>query len=361
MGDSLSRVILNQKEIHRIDSVDKLIGKYFKESLYSYIVRKKYDLLLVEIIRQLTQDYNYKWFSYFEVDIPYNLEKEYNMLISRYSKGQDSRNIGERIIFLGVSWVLEDLIVDCSSGVFILTGCDRERNLLNDSVTNSPDLRYIGKGESFYVEICSDFTGFMQRNHRYDVRKIKYLKLEDIVVIEKQRVLMLFLDVANQKYYSEWFTRKPYSEIDKYFVNSVTFEINPNIEFKSFMYLFDYCKTLQSNPSLFSNFLDNSTKSVKSQVYSDYENYKDDGYWESLYLEEPQYIRCRIPDIESEVFGNHKEYKDDLNLGIDYSCVDFESNLRKNENMGILSEKDEEEHRSYLESLEEEMIGDLPF
>lgn len=373
------RLELSKKDLSRINCVDLLVSYFYKCSLYSFCQKYNYDILFLEIVRQVTMDYNYNRMYSFGVEIDSKIESRYLEVSKKFTYGNDTRSVVERVVSLGVNWVVEDVIVHGSSSVFLLTGCDYARDYLANPITNTPDIRYVGTGESYFVEVCSDFTCFMEKNHRYDLRKLKYYKLEELCLIEKQKILLLFIDVVNKTFYVEWFSSKSYSCHDKYLPNTVSIEWGSNIKFRNLIDLFERCKSLQPNPSLYSNFneIQKSDKS-NSVGYSDEEAYKDEGYWESLYKNEPAFIRCRVPDIDEEVNGYYTEKEDDYDI-YDGSYLDtvvlgkysnrssYQSNANVS-NYGV-DDRDKEEYLTNLVKdevpddmgYEDILLGELPF
>ena len=232
-----------------------MVYKYFKCSLYSFCEKYRYDGLFVEIIRQVTNDYMYEKLGYFQVELPNSLDDRYYEIEEKYSSySTDKRSVAERIIALGVNWIVEDVLVHKSSGCFILTGCDNSRDLLSNPITNVPDIRYVGEGKSFYVEVCSDFNSFMKRFRRYDLRKIKFYKMTDMVFIDKQLIVLMFIDVVNKTYLRVPFNRllvEIYRNgrdglIDKYKMNTVCFEFDEDDELKPLDELFDKLRELSN-------------------------------------------------------------------------------------------------------------------
>ena len=297
-----------------------MVSKYYGCSLYDFCSRYFYDTFFLEIVKQVTKEYNYNKQSYLEVEFEDDLEDKYYQIEQKFSYGVDNRNVVERVVSLGVNWVIEDVIVHKSSSVFILTGCDNTRDLLTKPVTNTPDIRYVGKGDSFYVEVCSDFTQFMQKNKRYDIRKLKYYKLEDLKKIENTDTLLLFIDAVNRKYYMTWFVSRGFAFFDKYSNNTVTFEFNENVQFKDLMQLFEYCKSCQPDTSLYSNF--NVEEQKKAGFLPDIEC---DEYWENLFKHEPAYVKTVSEDIflENAFAGDYPYYdEDDEDMGSEISDED---------------------------------------
>jgi len=272
---------LHSQDLQRIFKVDLMVYKYFKCSLYSFCEKYKYDGLFVEIIRQVTNDYMYEKLGYLEVELDDSFDDRYYEIESKYSSySTDKRSISERIIALGVNWIVEDVLVHKSSGCFILTGCDNSRDLLSNPITNVPDIRYVGEGKSFYVEVCSDFNSFMKRFRRYDLRKIKFYKMTDMVFIDKQLIVLMFVDVVNKTYLRVPFNRllvDIYRNgrdglIDKYKMNTVCFEFDEDDELKPLDELFDKLKEL-SNGYISDN---NDTYRVEKENKEDKERISPD-------------------------------------------------------------------------------------
>lgn len=296
---------LNSSDLNKINSVDLLVSKYYGCSLFEFCNRYKYDSFFIEVIKQVTKDFGYERLGRFEVILDDdNLEDKYYELEKKSNYGVDNRSVINKVISLGTSWVVEDIIVHKSSEVFILTGCDNTRDLLVNPVTNVPDIRYVGTGESYYVEICSDFTKFMQKNRRYDLRIVKYYKLQDLISIHNMRTILLFVDVVNGKYYRAWFTPQTRDKVAKYKANTVAFEFDSNVVFQDFWVLFENCKKCQPNPSLYSNFNIEETAKPKKKKWV--EDIEDDGYWESLADSEPEYVKVRDVD-DAEITGEYPE------------------------------------------------------
>lgn len=300
---------LSKKDLRRIYYVDLLVSKFYKCSLYEFCSKYKYDALFVDIIKNVTMDYNYDRVGMLDINLDDALDDRYYEVEKKFSYGIDNRNVVERVVSLGVNWVIEDVIVHKSSSVFILTGCDNARDLLVNPITNTPDIRYVGKGESFYVEVCSDFTNFMQKNRRYDIRKLKYYKLEDLKKIDRTETLLLFVDVVNKSYYCSWFVSRDFTFYDKYVKNTVAFEFNEQAKFKELKELFEFCKSCQENPSLYSNFNvdENEKKVIRNKNVVD--DYDCDEYWESLFKSEPAYVR-NITEEEFLSSSVYREYED---------------------------------------------------
>lgn len=300
----MSFLELSKRDLSRIHYVDTLVYKFYKTSLYSFCKKYQYDPVFIEIIRQVTELYYYDTLGYFKIEIDDTLNKRCDLIREKFSYGSDNRKIEERIVSLGVNWIVEDVIVHKSSSVFILTGCDSSRDYLTNPITSTPDIRYVGKGESFYVEVCSDFTEFMKRFRRYDIRKLKYCKLEDLLCIDRKKTLLLFVDVVNKTYYTMWFKSVGYNMHNKYGTNTVTYEFDEEVEFKGFEHLFEYLKSCQSDTSLYSNFNVNEEKKVVSNdCYEDYT--QDEGYWKSLFDSIPAYIP-KLPQYYEDLMNEEE-------------------------------------------------------
>lgn len=312
---------LTSKDLGRINSVDLLVSKYYRTSLYEFCKKYHYDSLFVEIIKQVTNDYAYEKVGYKEIELPDELDDRYYEVEKKFSYGVDNRSVAERVVSLGVNWIVEDVIVHKSSSVFILTGCDNARDLLANPITSTPDIRYVGEGESFYVEVCSDFTKFMSRANRYDIRKLKYMKLEDLMLIDRVKTVLLFIDVVNKTFYRIPFKSQPYTQQDKYSKNTVTFEFDEGVKFLSLDVLFENCRKRQPNPSLYSNF---NTECEVKKTRKWVDEKEDPAYWDSLYNSEPTFIRSRIPSQEEidEYMGNTKFMSvddiDAMDLGVQF-------------------------------------------
>ena len=327
---------LGKRDLNRIHCVDVLVYKYYRCSLYEFCQKYNYDELFIEIIKQVTSDYSYDKLSYFKVTLDDNFDDRYYKIEEKFTYGVDNRSVAERVVSLGVNWVVEDVIVHKSSSVFLLTGCDSSRDLLVNPITSTPDIRYMGTGESFYVEVCSDFTNFMQRNRRYDLRKLKYSKLEDLLLVSHKRTLLLFVDVIQKQFYCAWFSPRNYSCFDKYLKNTVAFEFDESVVFKDLMDLFELCKKNQPDSSLYSNFNIDEAKGKKSgQGISYGEDWEDDGYWQSLFENEPLYVKTRVVD-EDEINGVYKEIEDpyaDIDRG--YRGRDYNESDRTSGDRGL--------------------------
>lgn len=361
------RLEVSKKDLSRIYAVDLLVSHFYKCSLYNFCKKYNYDVVFLEIIRQVTSDYNYNRMYNLGVEINADIELRYIEVSKKFTYGHDTRSVIERVISLGVNWVVEDVIVHGSSSVFILTGCDYARDYLSNPITNTPDIRYVGQGESYFIEVCSDFTCFMEKNHRYDLRKLKYYKLEELKLIERQKILLLFVDVVNKKFYAEWFTSKSYSCHEKYLPNTISFEWGSDICFKGLSDLFERCKSLQPNPSLYSNFnsFQQMSDNVSSAPYSDDDCYKDDNYWDSLYKNEPAFVRSRVPDIDSEVYGM---YPDVDEIYDDSEVYSYGVENESSSNMEVISDQDLDRN-NFCDSLDQDLdqdyedmfLSELPF
>lgn len=293
---------LSLRDLKRIYYVDLLVSKYYQMSLYSFCMKYKYDDFFLHIIKKVTDNDYYDKLGRLEISIDSDaLIEKYYQVESKFSYGADNRGVIERVVSLGVNWVVEDVLVHKSSSVFILTGCDNTRNLLINTINSTPDIRYVGTGESYYVEVCSDFTTFMSKNNRYDLRKLKYCKLEDLLLIEKKKTILLFVDVVNKKYHRMWFRPKSYEYHNKYGYNTISYEFDSGIEFKDLDKLFEGCKTCQPNPSLYSNF--NVVAETKKPMTTNYHNDLDEGYWDSLFQNAPTYVKNSVSSIENNDLG----------------------------------------------------------
>ena len=309
-----------------------MVYKYFKCSLYSFCERYGYDKLFVELIRQVTEDYMYEKLGYFEVELDNELEDRYYEIEGKYNTyTTDKRSVAERVVALGVNWIVEDVLVHKSSGCFILTGCDNSRNLLSNPITNVPDIRYVGEGKSFYVEVCSDFNSFMDRFKRYDLRKIKFYKMSDMVFIDKQLIVLMFIDVVNKKYLRVPFNRllrdiyKNGKEnlIDKYKYNTVCFEFDEDDELKPLDELFETLRSLSNGRISDNNDTYKVEKEYKEEIkekVSEVENKTEpieeviDGLYSQV--ENMGIILDDCPkDIEEESVGTIQEP--------DYPCLDI--------------------------------------
>lgn len=323
---------LSSRDLGRINSVDLLVSKYYRTSLYNFCSRYGYDKLFLEVIRQVTADYGYEKIGYMEVELPDELDDRYYEVEKKFSYGVDNRGVAERIISLGVNWVVEDVIVHKSSSVFMLTGCDNTRDYLANPITSTPDIRYVGEGESFYVEVCSDFTKFMSRANRYDIRRLKYLKLEDLLLVDRVKTVLLFVDVVNKTFYRIPFKSQPYNQHNKYSKNTVSFEFDDNAQFLSLDILFENCKKRQPNPSLYSNF-NIEEENPKKKVYVDERD--EPGYWESLFETAPTFVRSRdyslddagYRSLEEMLEENAEFYSGDNN---NYNCYSESEFARQN-------------------------------
>lgn len=311
---------LSKRDINRIKCVDLLVSRYYQTSLYQFIKQYNYDIIFQEIVKQLTDNYDYNLYGSFCVEIEDSLEVRYYEIESKFSYGSDLRGVAERIISLGVNWVVEDVIVHKSSSVFILVGCDNQRDFLVTPITNMLDLKYVGSGESFYVEVCSDFTSFMKREHRYDLRKLKYNKIEDLILSEKRKVLLLFVDVVDKSFYCAWFSQRSYNCFDKYSKNTVSFEFDDSVVFRDFIDLFKLCQKYQLDKSLYSNFeVAKEKKKVKKSSYED--EYEDEGFWESLFNSEPAFIK-NMRDVDMDM-TTYEEVLTDSYLHDDYNEFEY--------------------------------------
>ena len=308
---------LSLRDLKRIYYVDLLVSKYYQTSLYSFCTKYKYDEFFLYIIKKVTDNDYYDKMGRLEINIDSDaLIDKYYKVESKFSYGSDNRGVIERVVSLGVNWVVEDIIVHKSSSVFILTGCDNTRDLLINNINSTPDIRYVGKGESYYVEVCSDFTTFMVKNRRYDLRKLKYCKLEDLLLIEKKKTILLFIDVVNKKYYRTWFRPKSYEYHNKYGYNTISYEFDSEVEFKELDKLFEGCKLCQLNPSLYSNF--NVVSEVKKPTNNKcYDDSLDDGYWDSLLKSEPAYIKKGIIDSDMGMEKDEESTESDLDSGFE--------------------------------------------
>ena len=323
---------LHTQDLQRIFKVDLMVYKYFKCSLYSFCERYGYDKLFVELIRQVTEDYMYEKLGYFEVELDNELEDRYYEIEGKYNTyTTDKRSVAERVVALGVNWIVEDVLVHKSSGCFILTGCDYSRNLLSNPITNVPDIRYVGEGKSFYVEVCSDFNSFMDRFKRYDLRKIKFYKMSDMVFIDKQLIVLMFIDVVNKKYLRVPFNRllrdiyKNGKEnlIDKYKYNTVCFEFDEDDELKPLDELFETLRSLSNGRISDNNDTYKVEKEYKEEIkekVSEVENKTEpieeviDGFYSQV--ENMGIILDDCPkDIEEESVGTIQEP--------DYPCLDI--------------------------------------
>ena len=333
---------LSSRDLGRINSVDLLVSKYYRMSLYSFCKKYGYDSLFLEVIRQVTDDYGYDKIGYKEVELPDELDDRYYLVENKFSYGADNRGVAERIISLGVNWVVEDVIVHKSSSVFILTGCDNARDFLSNPITSTPDIRYVGEGESFYVEVCSDFTKFMSRANRYDIRRLKYLKLEDLMLIDRVRTVLLFIDVVNKTFYRIPFKSQPYTQHDKYSKNTISFEFDDNAQFLSLDILFENCKKRQPNPSLYSNFNHTEEEKPKKRVYTDEKD--DPAYWDSLFETAPTFVRSRDYNLDEvgyrsleEMLESNAEFYSDNGDNNNYSEIEFaRQNIDKYSELGFV-------------------------
>ena len=332
---------LSSRDLGRINSVDLLVSKYYRTSLYNFCSRYGYDKLFLEVIRQVTADYGYEKIGYMEVELPDELDDRYYEVEKKFSYGVDNRGVAERIISLGVNWVVEDVIVHKSSSVFMLTGCDNTRDYLANPITSTPDIRYVGEGESFYVEVCSDFTKFMSRANRYDIRRLKYLKLEDLLLVDRVKTVLLFVDVVNKTFYRIPFKSQPYNQHNKYSKNTVSFEFDDNAQFLSLDILFENCKKRQPNPSLYSNFNIDEEK-PKKKVYVDERD--EPGYWESLFETAPTFVRTRDYSLDEagyrsleEMLEENAEFYSDNGDNNNYSEIEFaRQNIDKYSELGFV-------------------------
>ena len=333
---------LSSRDLGRINSVDLLVSKYYRTSLYNFCQKYGYDKLFVEIILQVTADYGYYKVGYFEVELPDELDDHYYLVENKFSYGADNRSVAERVVSLGVNWIVEDVIVHKSSSVFILTGCDNARDLLANPITSTPDIRYVGEGESFYVEVCSDFTRFMSRANRYDIRKLKYTKLEDLWLIDRVRTVLLFIDVVNKTFYRIPFKSQPYPQHDKYSKNTVTFDFDDDAQFLSLDILFENCKKRQPNPSLYSSFNHIEEEKPKKKVYMDEK--EDEGYWNSLFETAPTFVRSRDYSFDingyrslEEMLESNSEFYSDNGDYNNYSESEFiQENADKYSDLGFV-------------------------
>lgn len=351
---------LTSRDINRINVVDLLVSKYYNISLYDFCEKYKYDVLFIEIIKQVTFDYNYKNRNQISVNLPDCLDDRYYAVEEKFSYGADNRRVAERIISLGVNWVVEDVIVHKSSSVFVLSGCDSLRDLLTSPITNSPDIHYVGDGNDFYVEVCSDFTQFMKRENRYDIRKLKYSKLEDIYYMKTIQILLLFVDVVNKTFYMTPFHPQPYDFHNKYIKNTITFELPEYSQFQDLIKLFEVCKVKQPNPSLYSNF-NVEKEEIKVQPIKKWvKDKEDENYWNSLYESEPPYIKCRIVS-EEELNGGYPDPYELEVYGYDYE-MEVEDGRFDTENLEKLVNSLESQERKDKEIPDEilELLKNMP-
>lgn len=339
---------LYTQDLQRIYKVDLMVYKYFKSSLCSFCEKYGYDKFFVEILKQVTEDYAYEKLGYFAVELEDDLEERYYEIESKYNSYTDKRSIAERIIALGVNWVVEDILVHKSSGCFILTGCDNSRDLLSNPITNVPDIRYVGEGKSFYVEVCSDFNSFMDRFKRYDLRKIKFYKMSDMVFIDKQLIVLMFIDVVNKKYLRVPFNRllvDIYRNgrddlIDKYKYNTVCFEFGEDDELQPLDDLFEKLREL-SNGYISDN---NGTYRVEKEEKLEQEPTNIENSVVLVEEKEPEIVESQesiesvIDGFYSQVGGLSSNYEQ-LGLELDDCPKEFDENKSELSN-GPIKEPD---------------------
>lgn len=337
-----------------------MVTKYFNCPLWLFCEKWGYDRFFVELIKKVTEDEYYANKDYIGVELDDWFEDRYYEIESGYSSYTDNRSIAERIISLGVNWVVEDILVHKSSGTFILTGCDNSRDLLSSPITNVPDIRYVGEGKSFYVEVCSDFNSFMERYRRYDLRKIKFFKMSDLTYINKQTIVLMFVDVVNKKYLRVPFNRLLLDIdrdgrrdlIDKYKYNTVCFEFRDSDELKPLDDLFESLKKL-SKGYISEN---NSTYKIEKEENKAIENENVAIGSKNVAIEE-QIARRDLKIFGDEIPENSLEYerriKNDGNLVGQNSDLGLDNN-----NYGYIEEPAESVSSNKSESIED-LVNDF--
>ena len=63
---------LSSKDLGCIYQVDLMVSKYYNMSVYQFILRYKYDSLFIDIIKKVTEDYNYNKSSMIEIELDYS-------------------------------------------------------------------------------------------------------------------------------------------------------------------------------------------------------------------------------------------------------------------------------------------------
>ena len=90
------------------------------------------------------------------------------------------------------------------------------------------------------------------------------------------------------------------------------FEFDNMVVFKDLKDLFEYCKSCQADPSLYSSFNVEVKEERKKKNIEQIEDWEDDNYWESLFLSEPEYVKhSNITEEEWLSMAAFNDYEED--------------------------------------------------
>jgi hypothetical protein len=84
----------------------------------------------------------------------------------------DGRSIDQYHLNIGLSWVVEDYLVEHSHGRYAKMGCDSKRTFLQANITNEGDLKDLKTGR--IIEVIQDHTGYIKKKGYANLRLFHY-------------------------------------------------------------------------------------------------------------------------------------------------------------------------------------------
>lgn len=193
---------IDKKLIYRIKLVRNNILR--GKRLYDFAKEHSYGKIAVHILSN-------------KKDIPEDVQK--CLLEQENSKSlkhrRDNRSTLEYNLNLILGWIVEDYIVDNSSGVFVLNGSDKEREILvkDEVITHIADLKNTISGRP--VEVHTEY--FTKKDATVQLRDHKYLELKKaeaeilIINIPKRTYILKKVSDFKAEYVKEYapFGNKP--------------------------------------------------------------------------------------------------------------------------------------------------------
>lgn len=153
------------------------------ESLHSFAKRHNYCSSAINLLEN----------SYINFDTSTELLLQSNSV--GYNHYKDNRSCYDFNLNLIAGWVVEDFIVDKSNSLLRLNGCDKDRQILKNKVTNEADLiTYKNIPIEVHTEYFSRKAKLHKRKNGICLRDNKYLNLKN------KDAFLLIINVADKTY-----------------------------------------------------------------------------------------------------------------------------------------------------------------
>lgn len=145
--------------ISRREIVERFIG----EDLITFARRHDYDEEFIKLLSGEKVNSSY---------VPKSLQMK-----------TDGRSIDQYHLNIGLSWVVEDYLVENSNGRYAKMGCDSKRTFLQKDITNEGDLKDLKTGR--IIEVIQDHTGYIKKKGYANLRneKLSHLNEQDAVIL----------------------------------------------------------------------------------------------------------------------------------------------------------------------------------